>query len=485
MMHKQFAKGVITVCLVLLSSIVIGCDDDEWRYAGPPPSSPHDRLSTRGRWIVDRQGRIVILRGVNYNGIESMLFTAQPPELDDFKKIKRWGFNVIRFPISWEFVEPQRDQYDEDYLRNWVEPVLNFAAQEGIGVILTMHQWNWSTCFVPPGGSVVTPPGRGNGVPWWALPPTIQANCPYTGSNAAARMMSAERGFWLDSTLLEKYMEMWETLARRYGEHPAILAYDLFNEPPPDSMASAYFDQQVLEPFYQQLIPRLRAVSPTALIVYEPNISWDLFGNQFTPMPFEGLLFSPHIYTGGTAGGLTGYSGNPAPLQADVEKAFSEAQAQGVPLYIGEFGIGINENYQQWIRDEFRFQEQYMVSATWWSMRQHNNATFGLTEFDTRAEKSGLLDFVSRPYPAATAGELLSFSYDEDTKAFTMTFSNSQYASGDTLVSIPDYQYQGSINVESSDPDGRWSHFFDPTDGLLHVTVDPGQQVHTISVTPG
>jgi endoglycosylceramidase len=483
-MYKQLRQRVIMVSLVLMSTIAASCDDDEWRNQ-PPPASVQHNLSTRGRWIVDQQGRVVILRGVNYNGIESMLFTEQPPEMDDFKKIKRWGFNVIRFPISWEFVEPQRDQYDEDYLRNWVEPVLNFAAQENIGVILTMHQWNWSSCFVPPSGSLVIPPGRGNGLPWWALPPAIEANCPYTGSDAAARMKSAERGFWLDPALLEKYMELWEMLARRYGKHPAILAYDLFNEPMPDSLISAYFDRQILQPFYEELMRRIGAISPAPLIVYEPNINWDLFANQFAPMPFEGVAYSPHIYTGGTAGGLTGYSGNPAPLQVEVERAVSEAQAQGVPLYIGEFGIGMNENYQQWIRDEFRFQERYMVSATWWSMRQHNNATFGLTEFETRAEKPGLLDVVSRPYPAATAGELLSFSYDEATKAFTMTFSNNQYASGDTVISVPDYQYHGRISVQSSDPDRRWSYIFDPAGGLLRVTADPSQQLHTISVTPG
>jgi len=77
-----------------------------------------------------------------------------------------------------------------------------------------------------------------------------------------------------------------------------------------------------------------------------------------------------------------------------------------------------------------------------------------------------------------------AFTYDEGTKAFTVTFSKSQYANGDTVISIPDYQYHGSISVQSSDPDGRWSYIFDPAGGLLHVTVDPGQQVHTISVVP-
>jgi endoglycosylceramidase len=477
-MHKQLRQPVIIISLIFISAFAISCEDDEW-FGQHPPTNAQSSLGTRGQRLVDQQGRTVILRGVNYNGIESMLFTQQPPELDDFKKIKRWGFNVIRFPLSWDFIEPERDHYDEDYLRNWVEPVLNFAAQEGIGVLLDpMHQWNWSTCFFPPRG-------RGNGVPLWALAPSVAAHCPYTGSDAYWRMMRAPTDFWANTAIREKYIEMWEMMARRYGDRPEIIGYDLFNEPMPSTGPSpADFDQQVLQPFHEELIRRIRAISPRPLIIYEPVINWDLYPNYFTPMPFDRVVYSPHIYTGGTAGGLTGYNDNPAPLLTEVQKAVSEAQVQGVPVLVGEFGIGIQANYQDWIRDEFHFQEQYMVSGTWWSLRQHNNATFGLTEFDTRAEKTGLLDFVSRPYPTATAGELSAFSYDEGTKTFTMTFANSPEASGETIISVPDYQYHGSISVQCSDPDGSWSYAYDPAESRLHVTVDPGKSVHTITVTP-
>jgi endoglycosylceramidase len=201
-MVKQLQRQVVVISLVFLSAFAISCANDEW-FGEQPPANAQSALGTRGQWIVDQQGRTVILRGVNYNGIESMLFTEQPPELDDFKKIKRWGFNVIRFTLSWEFVEPERDRFDEDYLRNWVEPVLNFAAQEGIGVILTMHQYSWSSCFVPPSG-------RGNGLPWWALAPSVAAGCPYTGSDVYWRMMRAPTDFWSDTAIREKYTEMWE-----------------------------------------------------------------------------------------------------------------------------------------------------------------------------------------------------------------------------------------------------------------------------------
>jgi len=115
--------------LIWFAFFMTGCGEHAEHGGQPSPTTGQRQLRTSGTSIVDEQGRTVILRGVNYNGIESMLFTEQPPALDDFKKIKRWGFNVIRFPVSWDFIEPERDHYDEEYLRNWVEPVLDFAAR--------------------------------------------------------------------------------------------------------------------------------------------------------------------------------------------------------------------------------------------------------------------------------------------------------------------------------------------------------------------
>jgi endoglycosylceramidase len=406
-----------------------------------------------------------------------MLFTEQPPEAADFQKIRRWGFNVIRFPVSWEFIEPERDQIDEGYLQDWVEPVFDYAAREGIGVILDMHQWNWSTCFSPPDGG-------GAGVPQWALPEWTRGNCPYEGDDASGWMTRAAAEFWQDADMRGEYMELWEMIARRYKDEPAVVAYDLFNEPWPDlALPPEDADRDVLQPFYEELIGRIRAIDATRLIIYEPHITWDLFGNQFTSMPFDNIVYSTHLYSGGTAGGETGYNGDSAPLLAQVQRSVAEAESQGVPLLVGEFGIGMRENYQAWIRDEFRFQEQHVIGGTWWSMRQHDNTTFGLTEFDTRAEKRGLLDLVSRPYPVATAGDLISFSFDEQSRTLTMTFANNPDASGETLIAIPKYQYPGGIKVTSPDP-GEDYLAVTQGDEYMRLTVDPARPRHTIVITP-
>ncbi|HUT53161.1 MAG TPA: cellulase family glycosylhydrolase [bacterium] len=437
-------------------------------------------LSTRGQWIIDAQGRTVIWRGVNYNGIESMLFDDQPPALEDFQLIRRWGFNVVRLTVSWEFIEPDRDAYDEDHLATWVDPAIAFAAQEGIGVILNMHQWNWSTCF--------DPGGRGNGAPPWALPEWARDDCPIDGPDAYTQMTRASADFWLDMDAREEYMEMWEMMAARYQDNPAVIAYDVFNEPQPGDIwggRPVEFDQDILQPFHEELIRRIRAVDPMTIIVYECSIMHDVYDNDFTAMPFNNIVYSTHNYTGGTAGGHSGTYIGPEPLRADIERGVMEAARQGVPLYIGEFAVGGSQPIaEDWMRAEFRFQEQYLVSGTWWGLRQHDNTAQGLMEYDTKLEKPALLDYVSRPYPAATAGLLMSYSFDEPTKSFNMTFMNSPAAAGPTLIAIPEYQYPDGVGVECSDTDGTWSYSHDPVAGYVSLTVNPAQPIHSVFIYP-
>ena len=35
---------------------------------------------------------------------------------EDYNRMKDWGFNVVRLPISWNYIEPEPEVYDENYL---------------------------------------------------------------------------------------------------------------------------------------------------------------------------------------------------------------------------------------------------------------------------------------------------------------------------------------------------------------------------------
>jgi aryl-phospho-beta-D-glucosidase BglC (GH1 family) len=97
----------------------------------------------------------------------------------------------------------------------------------------------------------------------------------------------------------EELMQVWEMMVQRYKDHPAIIAYDLFNEPNPGDIWSGHpaeFDQDILQPFHEELIKRIRALDPDKLIIYECSIMHDIYDNFFTALPYPNLIYSVHLY---------------------------------------------------------------------------------------------------------------------------------------------------------------------------------------------
>jgi hypothetical protein len=76
------------------------------------------RLRSDGQWIRDARGRVILLRGVNYSGLEFGNFfgSPRPPEESDFAQMATWGVNVVRLPIAWHYIETAPNVLDLDHL---------------------------------------------------------------------------------------------------------------------------------------------------------------------------------------------------------------------------------------------------------------------------------------------------------------------------------------------------------------------------------
>ncbi|MEW6566999.1 MAG: cellulase family glycosylhydrolase [Chloroflexota bacterium] len=139
------------------------------------------RLHIDGARFRDEEGRIVMLRGVNLAGSSKVprapngathrregffnhrhvSFVGRPFPLEEadehFARLRAWGFNFLRFLVTWEAIEhagPGR--YDEAYL-DYVARVVRMAGDYGFRVLIDPHQDVWSRF------------SGGDGAPGWTL----------------------------------------------------------------------------------------------------------------------------------------------------------------------------------------------------------------------------------------------------------------------------------------------------------------------------
>ncbi len=193
--------------------------------------SPKDRIFT------DHHGRHVILHGINM--VNKDYTTPMPHSRKDFEKVRSWGFNCIRLGILWKLVEPEPGRYDESYL-DLVEKRINWASDLGMHVFLDMHQ----DCF-----SYTIKNGETGDQPdleWFARTDGLVHENPgsvwsdaYLTSPATKRMFD---NFWANKPaqdrigLQDHYAEGWRMIAKRFAGHPAVIGYNIMNEPNPGSL---------------------------------------------------------------------------------------------------------------------------------------------------------------------------------------------------------------------------------------------------------
>ncbi|MDR2686534.1 MAG: glycoside hydrolase family 5 protein [Oscillospiraceae bacterium] len=192
-----------------------------------------DKLHADGLRFADERGRTRIFNGVSLpqTGVGR---TDLGWNLDDawFGKFTALGFNLIRFCMVWENLEPAPGQYNESYVRG-LDAAFDTAARHGVYIFLDMHQ----DLYGP-----IEPPG-GDGAPKWAhvtdgkkgRKTRVVWSENYILNKAVARAFDH---FWANTPvygkgLQEHFAALWAMLARRYGEHPALFGFDFFNEPFP------------------------------------------------------------------------------------------------------------------------------------------------------------------------------------------------------------------------------------------------------------
>jgi hypothetical protein len=244
------------------------------------------KLKIKGEWFVDRFGRTVLLRGVNLGGNckfparpygathiktdfrdhDTVSFVGHPFSISEasehFSRLRNWGFNALRFLVTWEAVEHAGPGlYDERYL-DYLEELLDLAADQGFYFIIDPHQDVWSRM------------SGGDGAPGWTFE---KAGLDYTKFDACGAALLMQRRYspddpqayppmhWtgnvvrlacatmftlffggrdfapgctveernIQDFLQDHFLESMKRVAGRVKDNPGLLGFDILNEPHP------------------------------------------------------------------------------------------------------------------------------------------------------------------------------------------------------------------------------------------------------------
>ncbi len=352
--------------------------------------------------------------------------STAPGSGDDFAQMRSLGFDVVRLVLNWSQLEPTAGTYSATYL-NRVAQVVGWARQQGIYVILDMHQDQYSRYIVPaksgsaPSGC--TPSGGGDGAPGWAVQADGKPACALFGIDELNPAESASfYNFWHNSPvtgpqgqapgtgLQDHYIGALAALARRFAGTPAVLGYELMNEPQPGSIGSTpaangyQASSQELYPFYARAIeaitgvrdglPSCPATAPTSLtgscaypqlasvthqqVFFEPLAYRNLvdFSLQVSA-PFSSypnLVFAPHVYTYAftIAQELLGQPAKPGGFPPNFtfgyQTAESEAQAMRAAVFTTEFGDSAGTD-PTILANELAAQESTQTGGTLWAWK--------------------------------------------------------------------------------------------------------------------
>ena len=473
--------------------IVAGCNGNEMAADGggwDVGVDPH--------FIYDDQGRVLILHGANVTGSAKGDPLRMPwITKDDAMRLSRdWGFNFARYLILWDGLEAQQGVYDQAYLDR-IKERLDWLWAAGIYVMLDMHQDVWSvhTC--------------GDGAPQWAVRSDgLEIQCPqqwFLGyfQPGVARCFD---NFWNyqdpNADLQDHYATAWTTIAARFRDHPAVIGYDIINEPHPGSMVDALellgvehpdtpspeFDRKKLGPFYQRMIDRIRQVDAGKWIFYEPRYGAPGDGlpsymNQLVdPRPGgRRLAYSPHLYS----------------LQVESSQAYDPATDQTIPkweqrrrqemgkldsaLVIGEWGtVQTYTNALGHFRDVANMADRMMAGWAYWT---YDPGGFGFINGDG-SEREGARELV-RVYPQRIAGTPRSFAYDPATRVFRLEFAGNPAVTAPTEIYIPARRfYPNGWDLTVKTDAKSWSKSWDETREVVSVTISPPAGTCIIEVKP-
>ncbi len=406
-------------------------------------------LHRDGAFMVDEYNRVVLLHGLN------AVWKLKPYTIPDSGKgftgadadfLAANGFNLVRLGVLFAGVMPQKGVIDPNYL-DGVDRVVQLLASRHIRVLLDFHQDMYNEQF------------QGEGFPDWAVPGPLLLNDATHGfplnEFLSLALNNVYDQFWANSNgLWAQYLAAWTAVATRWRDQPYLLGYDLFNEPWPGTqwptcfeLDCVLFDATLLK-FQQQALAGVRAADTKHFAFFEPQQLFD-FGapSGFPAVNDPALGLSWHAYCSAELFASTGLPDLPD-CSILEPRTMSNADAQiaalGATSLMTEFGA--NDDLTD-IGRVTNLADQHLVGWTYWAYKTFSDPTGAgqaeslfADDSDLTSLKAPKADLLIRPYARAIAGTPLAMSFDNGSKAFSLSYTP-RAATAPTEIFVPTRHY--------------------------------------------
>jgi endoglycosylceramidase len=457
-------RGAGLLPLALAAAACGGGDD------GDGDACPAGARVCRGQ-LRDDDGRAVILRGMNVSGSNKAApYVAWHDEAALARLRDDWGLNAVRWVMPWAAVEPAEGAYDEAYL-DLVEARLDWAHAHGLAVVLDLHQDVYGEGF------------GFDGAPRWTCDPAyydaFEPREPWPINYFDDNVVACFDRLWNDPALGAAFSAAWGHVAARLGDHPAVLGFDIINEPHWGSHDAFVFEQERLQPFYLRVISAVRAEAPGWVAFVEPAASRNVgIPTSLTALGVPDVVYAPHSYDAQAEQGNGFDADRRDNLLANLVLLRQEAEALGAALWIGEYGgLGTDPTVGPYLDAGYDGAAAVAASSMYWD---YERGGYGPLDGDG-AEVPAIVEALARPYPAAIAGDPVDWAFDDATGALTARWRPAADARGPTELIMPARRAPAGVTVacdgcayaEAGDVVAITTPPATDADGVATVTVRP------------
>jgi endoglucanase len=273
---------------------------------------------------------------------------------EDIALLHRATFNAIRVPLDYRLFESD----DEEGFK-LLDRLIIWSRAEGLYLILDLH--------AAPGGQTGTNIDDSAGYPWLYESPQEQ----------------------------EHLIVVWRRLAARYRDEPAVLGYDLLNEPIPHFPKLARLNSS-LEPLYKKLSGEIRKVDAHH-ILFLGGAQWDgnfsVFGKPFD----ANVAYTFHKYW-------------TAPDESVLRQYVDFRERFDVPIWMGESG----ENTDEWIAQFVKALEKNNIGWAFWPYKKMEKSS-AVVSIIPPADWGKIVEFAKLPRGTAHAEERLKARPEQET----------------------------------------------------------------------